>query len=203
MIRPIPPRLGPVFMLALLAGALAGAADKRREASPAKPAPSTPSTERGFEAFQLVVERNIFNPNRTGRTRAPTEEKAPRFDEISLVGTMEYEKGLIAFFDSSDAAFRKTVPEGGAIGEFKVQRILPNGVELLRDGQPLTLQVAQQLRRAEGGDWAVTETQPRTDTGANTSGSSGPRTESAPVEIPPDASEALKRLLKKREKQLK
>ena len=183
----------------------AHAADKRRDATAAKSSAPAAATApgQGFEAFQLVVERNIFNPNRTGRTRATTEEKPPRVDEISLVGTMNYDKGLVAFFDSPDAAFRKTVREGESVGDFKVQRITAEGVDLIRDEKPVPLKVAQQLRRPEGGDWTVATTKARTDAGAAGGSSLSRPNETAPVEIPADASEVLKRLMKKRDKNLK
>lgn len=200
-------RFSPLLLAIALAASLghipAHAADKRRDATAAKTSASTAGAiapGQGFEAFQLVVERNIFNPNRTGRTRATTEEKPPRVDEISLVGTMNYEKGLVAFFDSPDSAFRKTVREGESIGDFKVQRITAEGVELVRDEKPVPLKVAQQLRRPEGGDWSVTDTPARAESGASAAGST--RYNPAPVEIPADASEVLKRLMKKRDKQL-
>jgi hypothetical protein len=189
-------------LAALVFGPAAHAADKRRETS-AKPASTGSATGDGFDRFQVIVERNIFNPNRTGRTRATQEEKPRPVDEISLVGTMQYEKGLLAFFHSSDAEFRKTVRVGDSIGNFKVERISAEGVELSRDGNTVPLQVSQQLRRAEGGDWVVTSPPLPADVRGSTAGSPGAPNDSAPAEVPGEASEVLKRLLKKREKQLK
>jgi len=159
----------------------------------------------GFEAFQLIVERNIFNPNRVGRTRAATEEKPPRVDEISLVGTMHYDKGVIAFFDSTEPAFKKSLRVGESVAEFKVLSIAPDGVELMRGDQPLSLKVSQQLRRAEGGDWnviTVVPPAPRADATVGSRLESARPGEPAAPEIPANASEVLKRLMQKREKQL-
>ena len=79
------------------------------------------------------------------------------------------------------------------MGDFKVQRIANDGVELMREEKPLALKISQQLRRPEGGEWTVRATP-----------SAIPETPAAVVtEIPADASEVLKRLLKQREKQLK
>lgn len=200
-------RSTPTWVLALVVAAITSvqAADKRRDAAPAvTPAPSAISSAKSFDAFQVIAERNIFNPNRTGRTKAAQEEKAPRVDEISLVGTMQYDKGLVAFFDSPDSAYRKALREGESVGDFKLQRITADGVELMREEKTITLKITQQLRRAEGGDWVVTATPVRADGGTSVSGSPQSRpNEPAPVEIPADASEVLKRLLKKRDKQLK
>ena len=155
------------------------------------PAPKAPSPG-SFEAFQLVVERNIFNPNRVGRTRSNSDEKQPRVDEISLVGTMESERGRVAFFESPDSAYRKALREGETMGDFRVQRIANDGVELMREEKPLALKISQQLRRPEGGEWTVRATPAAVPVAA-----------AAVPEIPADASEVLKRLLKQRESQLK
>jgi hypothetical protein len=183
-----------------------GASDKKRDrsgssnAAPAAAA-SAVSPANSFDAFQLIVERNIFNPNRVGRTRAAPEEKPPRIDEISLVGTMQYDKGLVAFFDSPDSSYRKTLREGESIADFKVQRISANSVELLQGEKPVTLKVTEQLRRPEGADWSV-RTTPAAMAATSGSGSMSSGAPSGPTEIPADASEALKRLLEKRNKQL-
>jgi hypothetical protein len=183
--------------------ALLGAAngDKRRSnnAAPVTPPATAAVAPAGsFEAFRLITERNSFNANRTSRTRGAPEEKPARVDTIALVGTMNYEKGLVAFFESPDASFRKTVRVGDAIAEFKVERIANDGVDLTRDGGPLALKVSQQLRRIEGGDWALFIPP---DAAANQPGLRSP-TAPPPTEVPADASDVLKRLLKKREKQL-
>lgn len=162
-------------------------------------------TGSAFDAFQLVVERNIFNPTRVGRTRA-SEDKPARVDEIALVGTMNYDRGLVAFFESADASYKAARREGESIADFKVQRIMPEGVELLRGDKPVSVRVAQQLRRVEGGDWVVMATPLPT----GPSGSSAPVAEMArpadnagAADDAAEASEVLKRLLKKREKQFK
>jgi hypothetical protein len=172
----------------------------RSESSDRGPAlPADPK----FDGFRLIVERNIFNPNRAPRSKAAPEEKPPRIEEISLVGTMRYDKGLVAFFDSPDPGYRRNLREGEMIAGFKVQRIAADGVELVRDDQPISLKVAEQLRRREGGDWTVNAAEPRVDA-RNAAGTEAVRAaaEAAAAEIPADAPEALKRLMEKRKQQL-
>ena len=166
--------------------------------------PTTPADAK-YDNFRIIVEKNIFNPTRIGRTRERSEEKSVRIDTIALVGTMQSDKGVVAFFDSPDSAYRKTLREGQSVGEFKVEKIKPDQVDLSRGGKPLSLRVAQQLRRAEGGDWSVTTAEPpRTDSAGPSSAGSGRAPEpAAPPAIPPDASDALRRLMEARQKQLK
>lgn len=189
----------------VLAATLASAQERerRRSSTPVTPAPAAApgvSPAQGFAAFQLVVERNIFNPNRVGRTREASDVKAVRTDEISLVGTMQYEKGLLAFFDSPDSRYAKALREGDTFADFKIQRIMADRVELLRADKPLTLKLSEQLRRPEGGDWSVGPAPNNAFAVVPAAAVALPTADSAPSA---EASEVLKRLLQKREKQLK
>ncbi|MCE2862739.1 MAG: hypothetical protein RIR76_409 [Verrucomicrobiota bacterium] len=190
------------FVLFVLAAvAAAQGTDRRRGGAPASSAaPAAAASGQGFEAFQLILERNIFNPTRVGRTRVADEEKPVRSDEITLVGIVRYGDRGLAVFHSSEASFRREVGEGGEIADFKVLRVDAGGVELQRGDQPLKLVVSQQIRRVEGGDWTVSA--PRTPP-ADPRAGSGRAAEAVPVEIPANASEVLKRLMKQREQQLK
>jgi hypothetical protein len=163
--------------------------------------PTTPADAK-YDAFRIIVERNIFNPTRIGRTRDRSEERQPRVDTIALVGTMQSEKGVVAFFDSPDSAYRKTLREGQSVGDFKVQKIQPNEVQLERNGKPVSLKVAEQLRRPEGSDWSVAAVEPPA---GDAPGASGAPTvnPNAPVAIPADASDAVRRMMEARNKALK
>lgn len=207
MIHPVLIRSVVVGTALLWGASVASAANERRRnssnsapASAGTPAASAPANS--FEAFGLIVERNIFNPNRTGRSAPVTAVKPLQVDEIALVGTMMSDQGLLAFFESADSSFRKTVRVGEAIAEYKVERITSGGVDLSRGNTPLTLMVAQRLRRVEGSDWIVDTSS--TDVAQGTGLTAGRRAvePGAPLEIPADASDVLKRLMKKREKQL-
>ena len=154
-----------------------------------------------FETFRSIADRNIFDPNRVGRTARPVRsETRPTDDTISLVGTMDSEKGIVAFFDSPIPKFKKVLRAGEPIAEYTVSKVTAKGVELTRDGKTLSLQVAQQLRRPVGEDWTVAATElPRTDGSPDTSKA----TENATPPIPADASDTLKRLMEQRRNQLK
>jgi hypothetical protein len=169
-----------------------------RAAPPAAPrndssvAPTAP-----FDNFRLITERNIFNPNRTGR-RERSEEQAPRTDYLSLVGTLESDKGLRAFFDGSDSSLRKALRVGDTIDKFKVAKITPNVVDLERDGKTISMRVGQQFRRPEGADWntASAETVNREVAPAKADAA-------APAAVPADASDLVRQMMERRNKQLK
>lgn len=167
-------------------------ADRARVATPTGPT---------FDAYRLIGDRNIFNPNRVSRSRS-TETPPPRTEVISFVGTMQYEKGLFAFFDSPDTAYRKALNEGGALGKFTVKGITADQVELERDAKPLTLRIGQQLRRPDGGEWSVIGVDIVRSEARAAEAAANPGL-GAPLAIPADASEALRRLMEKRQQQLK
>ena len=185
-------------------------APKPAAKSTPKPSSSGKSSERpkvvapagpAFETYRLIGDRNIFNPNRVGRSRS-ADTPTPRTEVIAFVGTMQYEKGLFAFFDSPDTAYRQALNAGGALGKFTVKSIAADSVELERDAKALTLKMGQQLRRPEGGDWSVigVEIVRSEARAAEAAANPGP---GAPLAIPADASDALRRLMEKRQQQLK
>ncbi len=181
------------WLIAVLAAAILLGRSLAAGADPPAPppAPAAAGSTAGFAAFRSIGDWNIFDSSRVGRTI--NEPAPPAGDTISLVGTMQYAKGLLAFFDSPDANYRKTLRVGEAIARFTVVRIMADGVELAQDAKQLSLTVGQQLHRPEGGDWTVT--------GASRV-ERVPAANGAPA-IPADASDVLRRLMEQRQKQLK
>lgn len=191
-----PRRLGRVLWLAAaFASATASlpAADTPKAKAPAvTPAPTGPD----FNSFRIVLERNIFNPNRIGRTRAGSDEVPTKVDQVALVGTLQSDQGDLALFDGSESAFRKSLRAGQTVAGFTVKDVQANAVQLEKDGKALSLKVGQQLTRPPGGEWVASVREiPRPEE---------PRTGAAPVTtVPNDASEVLRRLMEARQKQLK
>lgn len=192
-------RLIPAAILVASAGlALAASAPAPASGSSRRPAPTGPAPG-DYENFRIIAERNIFNPNRIGRIREGGDAPAaPREDVLTLVGTLETEKGIVAIFDSPDSALRKAVSEGQALGGFSVKQISTGTVELAGEKQSFKLNLAQRLRRVEQGDWKVSNVEP-----PPVAAPSGPDPSSAPPAIPANASEVLRRLMEQRQKQLK
>ncbi len=195
-------------LITLLAAHAAGASEARRaeraEARQARAdAANDPTGAAGFDAFRVIGEKNIFNPNRTGRSRG--EEVAPRMDQISFVGTMDYDRGLFAFFDGSESGYRKALRVGESVGPFKVTKIAPNSIEVERDGKAFPMGMGQQWRRPEGGDWNLVGADLARLDAQNARAADAARGASAtaPVAIPADADPVLRRLMESRNKSLK
>jgi len=106
-----------------------------------------------FAAFQLISERNIFNQSRVPQERAVQPTRVP--DSFSLVGTLLYAGGDVAFFNGTSGEFRKALNVGGDIAGFKVTTITLNGVTLTDGTNQMVLKVSTQMRRGDNGGWSV------------------------------------------------
>lgn len=209
--------------LAVLAGiTLALAVDAPRpvpSASAKKPETASPTVNDSKPAFvdfpalaRLVADRNIFDPERRPRTPGerprqiskpkPAKTEAPEF---GLVGVMTLPRGTFAFFDGNAAEYRKAVGMDGKIAGHNVAEISPNSVVLVgAEQKKLVLKVGARLRQGDDTDW-----QPAVGRGGTFSPASGkadltnvPKGSEAAT-ADPAADEILKRLLKKREQELK
>ncbi len=157
-----------------------------------------------YSAFSVIVDRNIFDPNRyphqPGRGGA---RPAPRsVDSLTLVGTMSYEKGTFAFFDGSSSDYKKALRLNDVIAGYKVTNIAPTGVKLATSTNELNLAVGMQLRREEDGPWQLLS-QPSSyattaDLTATNTATAAVNTDSASGAA---ESDVIKRMMQRREKE--
>jgi len=113
---------------------------------------------------RFITDRNIFDPNRIPRSggatrvvRTRTRTRTAGAPYVTLVGTMSYEKGLFAFFDSNNQDMKKIIGAGDEIGIYTVKDIAKSEVTLTgKDKKEFTMKVGEQMRQ-EGGVWQVTE----------------------------------------------
>lgn len=127
-----------------------------------------------FTPFQLIGQRNIFDPNRVPHVRSGYSRSAPRIvDSFSFVGTMSYAKGTFAFFDGTSPDFRKVLELDGSIADFKVAVITPKSVTLLSGTNESILPLGTQMRRDDDGHWVVS-TDTASYAGMSNSFTSGP-----------------------------
>lgn len=166
-----------------------------------------------------VADRNIFDPDRQPRGRgesrpAPKPRAVVAADaaEVTLVGIMDYARGTFAFFDGNSAEYRKTLQVKAEIAGHTVSAIAPQSVTLTESNRPpVQLRVGQRMRRDSEGVWQVVaraSTEGLTQSGntGNSGGPGGSASEASATtggEDPPGSDEILKRLLKKREQEMK
>lgn len=123
---------------------------------------SAQSTNHGgakdFSAFQIINDRNIFDPHRRPRTQQRNTAPVQKIvDSFSLVGTMSYSNLLLAFFDGTTSDYRKSMPVGGKIATYTATEINPNWVKLVSGTNEVVLKVGMQMRRSEDGNWTATD----------------------------------------------
>lgn len=164
-----------------------------------------------------VAERNIFDPDRQPRTRGesrptpkPVVAVAADAPEMGLVGVMTFPKGTFAFFDGNAAEYRKTLQLQALIAGHTVTAITPQSVTLSESNRPpVLLKVGQRLRKDAEGVWKLEaggSGEAFTRSGGSAGAGSGAVSSSSATsttEDPPGSDEILKRLLKKREQEMK
>lgn len=161
---------------------------------------------------RLISDRNIFDPDRQPRTpgSAPRPATKPQIKadapEFGLVGVMNYSRGLFAFFDGNASEYRKALQQDSSIAGHRIAAITGNSVTLIQgtNAKPVELRVGTRLRRNNDGAWeassggAVTfSPKSSSSDGSGDAPSSGSNSGSAGED------EVLKRLLKKREQEMK
>jgi hypothetical protein len=159
-----------------------------------------------YPSFRIIAERNIFDPNRyphTTRTvRRTANNRAPAF---SLVGTMTYKKGMLAFFDGTDSDYRKVLGLNGVINGYTVAEITLRGVRLESAGKSLEMKVGAQMRQEGKGEWQLAESG---GLPAGTAANEAPATSETPAVGPSSGPESepndvLKKLMQQREQEIK
>jgi hypothetical protein len=159
-----------------------------------------------YSAFQMIADRNIFDPNRYAHTsRSRGRSTSPSAPWLSLVGTMSSRQGMLAFFDGNDSDNRKVLSPGGSIAGYKVVEITLHGVKLEAAGKPVVMKVGAQMRQAVKGEWQLADSG---ELPAATAGNEAPATDETPAASPDSGSasepnDVLKKLMQQREQELK
>ena len=167
------------------------------------------------EVARRVADRNIFDPERQPRIRGesrPTPKPkvvvAADSPEFGLVGVITYPRGTFAFFDGNTVDLRKTLQVNAVIAGQTLSLVSPQSVTLLGSNRPpVLLKVGQRLRQDSEGVWQLVtglggEGFKRLGSAGGATGTSS-ASSTTPSEDPPGSDEILKRLLKKREQEMK
>jgi hypothetical protein len=161
----------------------------------------------------FITDRNIFDPNRYSHSssgpatyRPKVSRSAPAF---TLVGTMNYEKGMFAFFDGNNSDLRKVLYESdsNSIAGYTVAEITLTGVKLQTADKKQSVQLKiGDMMRQEGSEWRLAET--GVSPAFTSEGNAPPAEDASPAadSVPSSASapnDILKKLMQKREQELK
>ncbi len=156
-----------------------------------------------YSSFRIIADRNIFDPNRyphTTRTAHRTvNNRAPAF---SLVGTMTYKRGMLAFFDGTDSDSRKVLATNGIINGYTVAEITLRGVRLESAGKSVEMRVGAQMRQEGKGEWHLAGAG-ELPVSPVAEGGSAPDAPAATVDPSLEGNDVLKKLMQQREQELK
>ena len=167
------------------------------------------------EVARRVGDRNIFDPERQPKIRgesrpAPKPKAVASADapEFGLVGVITYPRGTFAFFDGNASEFHKTLQLNAVIAGQTLSTITPQSITLIASNRPPNLlRVGQRLRQDSEGVWQLVtglggEGFKRSGSAERSTGTAA-ASSTTPSEDPPGSDEILKRLLKKREQEMK
>ena len=167
------------------------------------------------EVARRVADRNIFDPERQPRIRGesrptpkPKVVASADAPEFGLVGVITYPRGTFAFFDGNASEFHKTLQLNAVIAGQTLSTITPQSITLMASNRPPNLlRVGQRLRQDSEGVWQLVtglggEGFKRLGSAGGATGTSS-ASSTTPSEDPPGSDEILKRLLKKREQEMK
>ena len=162
-----------------------------------------------------MADRNIFDPERQPRIRGesrpvpkPKAVASADAPEFGLVGVITYPRGTFAFFDGNASEFHKTLQLNAVIAGQTLSTITPQSITLMATNRPPNLlRVGQRLRQDSEGVWQLVtglggEGFKRLGSAGGATGTSS-ASSTTPSEDPPGSDEILKRLLKKREQEMK
>ena len=161
---------------------------------------------------RLIADRNIFDPERQPRTPGSTPRPVVKpqvkadAPEFGLVGIMNYSRGRFAFFDGNASEYRKALQQNASIGGHTVTGITGSSVTLTQgtNAKPVELHVGAHLRKNSDGVWELAAGgglafSPKSSTSETTGDASSSGASSGNA----GEDEVLKRLLKKREQEMK
>jgi hypothetical protein len=208
---PLARHLPGVFMMLALLGATAAHAQTKTS---------------GFEAYKLVQTRNIFDPDRRALashwgSNAPSsggsissrrsEYSAPRrnSDYIALTGILVTEDKSLAFFGGSRPDYDKVLTVKNLVAGATITKITAANIEVQRDGKSIVVAIGQTVpfdnsAPAPAPVPVAATAPPLSDSPAPSSGGSiTPNSPPAAPSAPGSMSDVMKRMMERRQQQLK
>lgn len=155
-----------------------GSASKKTTESPAKsPAkPKASSEASGFAAYEIIAQRNVFNPNRSASKKNDDGDKpepTPAPPTVDLLGTWVTDRQAVAFIEGADANLNGAPGVGDRVAGWTIGAIDTEKVVLEKEEQKISWPVGRRLERGEGGEWKLAgAASPHAKTSSSSTGSS-------------------------------
>ncbi len=111
-----------------------------------------------FESFRIVVDRNIFDPNRSPHqlnSRSVSNDPVSQPERLALLGAMVYGEEAVAFFEGTKPEYTANVNEGDTIAGYRIVEIRTDGLKLSKGERHIELPVGSVLSRQRGSEWEL------------------------------------------------
>lgn len=166
---------------------------------------AAPLKKRNFDAYPMVVARNIFDPERQpGAAPASAEAGASSVapvsgsDSAALTGTLLTAQKSLAFFSGSRPEWGGVFAVGASIAGARLTKITSAGIEVEREGKTVFVAVGQSVPLdAHSSPVAAPAFAPSTAQPSSTS----PSAPTAPASS--DREALIRRMMEKRQQELK
>ena len=139
-----------------------------------EPSPSRASSSPAFDTFQVILDRNIFDPSRRPtlstenldayesekpdayeETLRSTDPFSPGADYLVVTGALLYDAEAVAFLRVSSPEYATVVRQGDTIAGFQVKSIATNQIVLQNDERAITVPVGFGISRTGSDPWRV------------------------------------------------
>ncbi len=160
-----------------------------------------------FENFELIWQRNIFDPTRKKVEPEPiVQEPEPEIDEFALIGTLVTDIESYAFFEGNRPELNGVIKEGNSIDQFLVEAIATTSIHLVSGEKRIPFDVGMALQRIDDQDWELVDNRRGGSPLDRSTPSSGPLAANSEKEEDESNSEGtndvLKRLMEQRKQEL-
>ncbi len=165
------------------------------------------ATAQGYDTFRTLQTRNIFDPDRRPMVPPATPQAtqpASSADYVALTGVMVTSEKSLAFFSGSRSEYSKVVAVNADIAGAKLMKITPANIEVERDGKRISVNVGQTVplnASAQPGAAPIAATTAATlpESSPSSAATNAPSSTAPPA----NASEVLRRMMERRQQQLK
>jgi hypothetical protein len=125
---------------------------------PARSQENESSPAPGFQSYRIVVDRNIFDPDRRAsrpeRRSTPTEPLSQP-EELAVTGVLIHDGAAVAFFEGTTPEYSVDLKEGGTIVGYTVVEIRTDRLRISKNGREVELPVGSGLSRQHEGEWEL------------------------------------------------
>jgi len=158
-----------------------------------------PPQQNGWDRYKILIQRNIFSKDRgrpreerrsedRGKEKETPPPPKPEAD-ITLIGILEKDGKLAAFFENAKTGLIQSAASGDSIARGKIGGITLDRIEYVYDGATVTVAIGNNLEGAAGSKSSGAPQSTSPSSGGNTG--------------PSDANALLERMRKKRQEEMR